>query len=225
MLSYWNLSESQKHVLSTVLGILSLVILIGFGLLAYLNSPNYDPLVHTISKLGIQTAEGSLYFTISTVLGGSFLLAYFLINKDIFPFHSHRMFKDKSLTSWSHYFTISGSVFLILVGLFPDRGITVIPHFLVAAAMFTCIGIAIFIWSLTLWEDYSQEISSARPVALLGFFTCIIALMHGFFSSIKFHGPIWQKTAVFFYVVWFFVFHAWKVKVLNATKTPSAMPT
>lgn len=214
--SYHAFTDFQKYMLGLVFGVLALITFVVFGILAYINSPNYDPVVHTISKLGIQTPEGGLYFTIGVVLGGVFIFLYFWIMRDVFPFKSHRVVWNRELTYWSHILSLAGSVFLILVGLLPDRGITVIPHFLVAAAMFTCIGVAIFIWSLTLWEDYSQRVPFTKFVALLGFITCGIAVLHGFFSSIKFYGPIWQKTAVLFYLLWFLVFNAWMWRVVRS---------
>ncbi len=206
-------TEEQRSILAAVVGIMAIFTLVGFGYLAYLNSPDYDPARHTISKLGIQTSTGGLYFTIGMVVGGLLLFLFFWLYEDVFPFHSKRSFLNKEFTSWGHFLAKNGCFFLVLVGLFPDRGVTVIPHFIAAAAMFTSIGIAIFVWSLTILDECGQILPGAKLIAFFGFFTCFIAILHGFFSSLKIQGPIWQKIAVFFYITWFLIFNVWTWKI------------
>ena len=192
-------------LLSGLISFLSFVIFIP---LAYIYTPSYDPINQTISKLGIITPNGSFYFSIGNLISGLSIIIYywFFLNR-VVPL-SPRTINNTSITTISSIFGVLGGIFLIGVGILPDRDLTIIPHFLTATAMFCSIGGSIFLFSIVLLEDEAITITG-RLIAFLGILTCVIAILHGVFSVLKIFGPLWQKTSVAAYIVWqilFFIF-------------------
>ncbi len=177
-----------------------------FVVLAYLNSPSYNPVEHTISKLGIQTQLGGFYFTIGVLTLAISMAVYFwfYVQKKVIQLSYAKV--QPKLSLYSVYLGIIGSIFLSGVGLLPDRDLTVIPHFLTAAAMFFSYGSSIFLISYLIFKGQEKESSNLKLVAYLGFAVCAMAIIHGILSTLKFYGPVWQKIAVFGYIIWFIVF-------------------
>lgn len=199
------LRKIDTEKIGIIAGVMGFLISFVFILLAYINSPDYDPVNQTISKLGILTISGSYFFATGTILSGMAIIILFwlYITKNI-PVNSLKLY-NTDFSTLSGIFGVLGGIFLIGVGIFPDKGFTVIPHFITAALMFSCMGTNIFLNSVILIENNLWD-NSGTNLGYFGIAVVLIAIIHAIFSLLKFFGPVWQKIAVFSFIVWYILF-------------------
>ncbi|MHA2364098.1 MAG: DUF998 domain-containing protein [Candidatus Hodarchaeales archaeon] len=187
-------------------GALSILSAFIFIIIAYLNSPGYDPVNQTISKLGI-TPYGSLPFAFGTVLSGISFIFYFLFYLNGKISKPGSKFLDLHLST---LFGILGGIFLAGVGLFPDKEPFIVLHFVSAFFFFSFFGFSILLISLNL--EVTEIDSRVEFLRIFGLLVVFLAILHGIFSTIDFYGPIWQKISVISYFFWYswLMIYFWK---------------
>ena len=200
-------NQSQQLTIGTYAGILGLILTPVLMIVAYYMEPTYQPVLQTISKLGI-TPNGEYVFVLSTIVGGSSLI--------VFHYFSY---KEKALTNTTLHqarlFGIISGFGLIGVGVvqdYPDL-IHQIPHWLSAFVFFLLTFLFIVYFCKFLKENNNkQNFRLTYNLAYLAEFLAISYLLTSIFTQkltlfmidFKLH-VIWQKLTVVSYLIWYLV--------------------
>lgn len=202
--------QERRLIIGIYSGIIGLICTPILMIVAYFMEPTYQPLLQTISKLGI-TPNGEYVFIMSTIVGGL----------SIILFHYFSL-QDKSVTDrnlqYARIFGIISGFGLIGVGIVQDYNdlIHQVPHWLSAFSFFFLTFLFIVFFCKFLRENnFNQNFKFTYNLAI---FTELIAIFYIAISlftqkmtflmiEFKMH-VILQKLTVVSFIIWYiFLFY------------------
>lgn len=186
-------------------GIVGLILTLVLMIVAYSMEPTYQPLLQTISKLGI-TPSGEYVFVLSTIVGGSTLILFHYFSLEDLSG------ADKNL-QYAQTFGIISGIGLIGVGIVQDYNdlFHQIPHWLSAFVFFLLTFLFIVYFCKYLQENnYKQKFLLTWNLAYFTEFMAVTYLLTSVFTQkmtlfmidFKLH-VIWQKLTVLSFVIWY----------------------
>ena len=189
-------------------GVFALIITPIMIIIAFFNEPSYQPLLQTISKLGV-TNHGQIYFIIGAAIGGFSLIIFYY-------FFFYELAIRNSQIKIARIFGILSGVGLIGVGIIQDKQELFFRFFhWLSSVIFFLFSVLFIIYFLNSLKkaDLNNKYSF---LFITGFFPIIVLALYVFlsifsntmtFGSISFKIPvIWQKISVFTLLCWYFIF-------------------
>ncbi|MHA1239825.1 MAG: DUF998 domain-containing protein [Promethearchaeota archaeon] len=187
------------HKMESMFGLLGIIIALSFIITAAILTPNYNPLLNTVSSLGAGIAK--TLFSIGFVLAGSFGIPFFIqLERELINI-------KESIRRLATGISILSCVCIALVGIIPDESnldLFLAFHYFVAFVSFAGTSTYIGLYSFLMYKGGSSINYNGpkfkRYLSFLGLVIVIVFLFLSFYFQ-----PIVEWILTIFIIIWILI--------------------